>query len=173
MRKLLGTIILGIILLSCGKDSNDEVLPVEYRELSFSIMPVTAGGDMKDWECQQGEADYLQVVLNDQEYYLNVFRLNGFLYSEPIRDKLETGNDSVLCRISRFILWSAGREPEAILPGSDDTALMGTPDQGSFYSQYVVNPLTYMVMIPIMEHFSIPMEVICFQPDTSAIYLSR
>jgi len=173
MKKLLGFIFLTIIMLACGKDSTDDMQPLEYRELSFSIMPVTAGGGLKDWECQQGEADYLQVVLNDQEYYLDVFRLNGFLYSEPIRDKLETGSDSILCRISRFILWSAGREPEAILPGSDDTALMGTPDQESYFSQYVVNSLTYMVMIPVTEHFSIPMEVICYQPDTSAIYLSR
>jgi len=173
MRKFLGFIIIGIILLSCGKDSNDEVLPVNEMELSFSIMPITAGGDMKDWECQPGEADYLQVVLNDQEYFLNVFRLNGFLYSEPIRDKLQTSSDSVLCRISRFVLWSAGSNPDTILPGADDTALMGTPDQESFYSQYVVNPLTYMVMIPVMEHFSIPMEVICFQPDTSAMVLSK
>lgn len=173
MKKFLGVICLGIIMLSCGKDSNDDVNPVKHLELSFSVMPVTAGEGMKDWECQTGQADYLQVVLNNQEYFLKVFRLNGLLYSESIRDKLETGTDSVLCCISKFILWSGGREPDAILPGADDTALMGTPLITSFYSQYVVNPLNYQVKIPVTEHFSIPMEVLCFELNKSAINVSK
>ncbi len=169
MKKLVLAFLCILALATCKKDS-DDIIPVpQEQELSFSITPKTApeGGMYKDWECKPYEPDYLQVTIDSIDYFPQVFRIDGKLYSQTIKLSVPEGQDSATYVISNFLLWDDGNTYEEILPGVNDTILMGTPDSSSVNAVYVSTPLDYILTVGVFTSPQINMEVMCTQTNTN------
>ncbi|MCK5765958.1 MAG: hypothetical protein KAH26_08235 [Bacteroidales bacterium] len=147
-------------------------MPPLQQEISFSISHITTPEGLKsgnNWECKPYEPDYLEVTLNGQSYFPEVFRIDGILYSQNIRLNVGPGLDSVRYWISKFLLWYDGNTPERDMPGLDDTVVMGTPENFSAYSVYVAHPLNYSIKVSVFENAEISMDVLCVQEDSISL----
>lgn len=116
---------------------------------------------LKDWDCKPYDPDYLQVELNGNDYFLNIFRIDDILYSESIRPIFLNSSDSISCTIGKFLLWDEGKYIESELPGIDDTIIMGTPDNLSHYAEFVSHTVSYTLILPMVDRFTVPMDVLC------------
>jgi len=172
MKKVLFLFVLIFVVSACKKDDGSEDMPPLQQEISFNITHVTTPEGLKsgkDWDCKPYEPDYLEVTLNGQSFFPEVFRIDGILYSQNIRLNVDPGLDSAKYRISKFLLWFDGNTPEADMPGLDDTVVMGTPADSSDYSVYLAHPLNYSIKVSVFENVEISMDVLCVQEDTISL----
>ncbi len=147
-------------MISCSKEDSEPM----SREIMFTITARSNAYNslsLKDWDCKPYDADYIQVELNGNDYFLNIFRIDDILYSESLRPLFLNSSDSIACTIGKFLLWNEGEYKESDLPGTDDTIVMGTPDKLSNYSEFVSHTVSYTFMLPMVDRFTIPMDVLC------------
>ena len=152
-----------IVLAGCD-DTGKEPVTLE-QDLQFSVIQVNPGEGLKssqDWECKELEPDYAHIVIDGQDYFPAVFRLDGNLYTQAI--KLAPGSYSV----SQFLLMDDGGTPRED-DATDDQILMGTPETGSGYAVYINKPVNFDISVQDFTKAEIQIEVLCFQ---EADYLS-
>jgi len=174
MKKLLPLILLSILLWGCKKPLQEQALLQNEAEISFSINLLDPG-NLKDWECKtEGnvvgapllEPDYAHVIIDGQDYYPAVFRINGILYTQSIKIMLGDAYSASL-PVTRFVLYDDGGTPGGTLPEADDQIVMGTPDEGSHYGQYM--PSSYRlprnITVTAFEKAQYLFKVLCFIDD--------
>jgi hypothetical protein len=177
MRKLIFLLLifpLSAIIFSACENQEKTLLDPE-AEVSFNISELMDGGLKDGWSCQtdgQGnllEPHYAVVIISttpdpdatgDVEYKLDVFRVMGQLYSQTI--KLDPGNYFV----KKFVLYNDNGTP---LDTTDDILVMGTPETGSEFAQYVAKPVDFEFTVVAFQKIEIKIEVLCFLP---ALYQS-
>lgn len=167
MKKMVLAFLCILALATCKKDTDDIIPMPQEQELSFSIIPKTApeGGMYKDWECKPYEPDYLQVTIDSIDYFPQVYRIDGNLYSQNIKLYVPEGQDSITYIISKFLLWDNGNTYEDTLPGVNDTIIMGTPDTSSLNAVYISTLIDYIFTVSAFSSPQINMEVLCVEPN--------
>ena len=176
MRKLLILIFLSILLFACKKNIEEQPLVQNEAEISFSldlVDPINV--KQETWECKtEGnvigapllEPDYAHVIIDGQDYYPEVFRIDGVLYTQSIKFLLGDANSADLT-VTRFVLYDDGGTPGGTLPEADDQIVMGTPEAGSHYGEYI--PSSYRlprnITVTAFEKTQYLFKVLCFIDD--------
>ena len=156
-------------IFGCKKDEIKDDAP-EQQEISFIAELVDPGSGLKDWECKvdaQGnllEPDYAHIVISGVDYYPQVFRIDGILYTQNIKLNI-VGGSPTYYTVDLFILYDDGGTPGGTLPEADDQIVMGTPTDVSAYKDYVQWPVPFEIYVTAFEKLQIPIEVLCFQDD--------
>jgi hypothetical protein len=168
MRKLLVLILFSVLVFGCKKDV-EETTPVDKTsEISFQIDLVDPGA-MKDWECKLDilgnllEPDYAEIIIDGDTYYPAVFRIDGILYTQNIKFLLGT-DDYASLPVTRFVLWDDNGTPNDM---TDDQIVMGMPESGSEYEEYITPELRYARYIDVIafQKHQFLFEVLCFIDD--------
>jgi hypothetical protein len=153
--KLFLLMLISVILFSCSKREVDNT--DIKQDVVFSAIEVDPGAGLKstdDWECKDLVADYAHVTIDGIDYYPEVFRLDGVLYTQAI--KLPVGAYTV----TQFLLMDDNGTPGVL---GDDVIVMGTPLVGSDYDVYVTKPVNFDFDVLEFTKLEIDVEVLCFQ----------
>lgn len=170
MKKILVLILISVVVFSCKKDEQKNDAPVTQQEVSFNAELVDPGSGLKDWECKVDangnllEPDYAHVIINGVDYFPQVFRIDGILYTQNIKLDIVGGSPTTYV-VSQFVLYDDGGTPGGTLPESDDQIVMGTPTDVSDYKDYVQWPVDFDITVTAFQKLQIPVEVLCFQDD--------
>lgn len=140
---------------SCMKDQpNDHLIDV-----SFNINTIYQQGGLKSdgsnvMNSSGLEADYVRVVINDEEYIINVFYIGEMPYTNTI--KLPLG----IYNLSEVVVYSDNHNSNS----DDDVALAATPHAGSGFARYVQHPLNYAFTVSGTNKLGLPIEVVSYFP---------
>lgn len=154
MKRLLFIILSFVIFFSACRKDDPAPAGDGSVEVSFNF---TQGLDLKsgeDYGCFDGEGDYAYVVISGEEYYLDVFYLNGTPYTKSIK---LPGRGSYT--LEEFMLFYDNNTPTV---ESDDTVIMAAPHQGSVFANFVENPLNYVFTVNEFDKVEIPVQVVCY-----------
>ena len=156
MKKLLFTILILIPLVSCQEKEADPA--VNEQDVVFNALEVIPGNGLKstdDWECKELEPDYAHIIIDGQDHFPSLYRLDGKLYTQAI--KLLPGVHTV----SQFLLMDDHMTPGIM---SDDEIVMATPyAPPAPYGVFVTKPLDFTFSVLSFEKTEIDVEVLCFE----------
>ncbi len=153
--KLFLLTVIAATLFSCQKEKNST--PNSTQDVVFSAIEVDPGAGLKntaDWECKDLDPDYAHVIIDGTDYYPEVFRLDGVLYTQAI--KLPVGSYNV----TQFLLMDDNGTPGVL---GDDEIVMGTPVVASDYAVYVTKPVDFDFNVLEFTKLELDVEVLCFQ----------
>jgi len=160
------------MLWACKKNIQEQPAVQNEAEFSFSVNLVDPGNLKDGWECKFDslgnflEPDYAHVIIDGQDYYPAVFRIDGILYTQSIKLMLGDAYSADL-PVTRFVLYDDGGTPGGTLPEADDQIVMGTPEAGSHYAQYI--PYSYQlprnITVTAFEKAQYLFKVLCFIDD--------
>ena len=153
--KLFLIALVAVTLFSCQKEKNEPVNATQ--DVVFNATLVDPGAGLKsteDWECKDLEPDYAHIVIDGTDYYPEVFRLDGVLYTQAI--KLPVGSYTV----SQFLLMDDNGTPGVL---GDDQIAMGTPETASDYAVYVSETVDFDFDVVEFTKLELEVEVLCFQ----------
>jgi hypothetical protein len=143
------------IMNSCGKDQpQDHLIDVSFN---INSSPAERGIKLTPTEsivCSDLEADYVKVIIDGEEYILNVFYIGKMPYTNTI--KLPSGNYT----ISEVLVYSDNNNSNS----DDDIVIAATPHSGSDFSRYVQHPLSYVFTVSGFSKLGLPIEVVCYAP---------
>lgn len=154
MRKLLLVLlVVAVAFAGCRKDdaepANDGTV-----EVSFNATQGLNLKDGSDTQCFDVEGDYAFIVINGEEYYLDVFYLNGFPYTQSI--KLLVGGTY---EVQEFMLMHDNNTPNTT---ADDYAIMAAPHANSDFAGFVENALNVEFEISTFDKLELSIEVLCY-----------
>lgn len=169
MRKtiLLAAIAIAVGFTACKKDEPAETPNPTQQDVSFSAVLVDPGSE-KEWECvvdDNGnllEPDYACVTIDGIDYYPQVYRIDGILYTQNIKLDVIEEDGTQDYTVSKFLLYDDnGTEGDM----NDDQIVMGTPMAGSDYAVYVTKDLNFDITVTAFQKAQVDVEVLCFQED--------
>lgn len=160
MKKLVFVLLAVLTIASCQKKETQPTTPAK-QDVTFSVTEVIP--DLKstdDWECKADVPTHARVIINDVNYYPELFELDGQLYTQAIKLPV----DVTYC-IEDFILYKEmGGE------GYDkdvDEVVFGTPHTGSEYAVYVDQPVgdncENSFTVNAFTKAELNIQVLCFQ----------
>ena len=162
MKKIvLGLALAGLVLGSCTKEITQD--PNTPQDVTFTSL--IDNGGLKGLKanaptvCDNPEADYAMVVIDEVTYYPAVFTVNGVLYTQAV--KLTPGDHEVTV----FALMDDNGTPE---DKTDDVIVRATPnsptpESPSDFSVFVTRPLPINFSVAPFEKIEVPIEVLCFE----------
>jgi hypothetical protein len=108
--------------------------------------------------CSDVIPDMAWIQIDGNDYYAQLTTVDGKLYTQSIQ--LSPGSHSV----DEFVLY---KETDGVQgPTGSDPIVYGTPMAGSTFAIYVTNPLSFNFDVTAFEKTEVPVEVLCFSPNT-------
>ena len=154
---LIGTA--AMIFTSCTQENPgiDENLPQDVIFTSSLVDGGLKAGKAGTPDCDNPEADYAMVIVDDQTYYPAVFTVNGVLYTQAIKLDVD------LHILKTFVLMDDNGTPN---DRTDDAIVRATPEEGSDFAVFVQNPVSFGFQVNAFEKIEVPVEVLCFEETT-------
>ena len=144
------------ITSGCKKDQPQEHL----IDVSFNINSVIQQGDLNSTTNESNiisdlKADYVKVIINYEEYIINVLYIGDMPYTNTIN--LPAGAYT----ISEFVVYSDNNNSNS----DDDVALAATPHLGGEFAQHVQQPLSYNFTVSGSNKLGLPIEVLRYEAE--------
>ena len=165
MKKLLLIVLSAGLLFSCQKKET-ETTP-QFQDVSFKAVQITPDAGLKstaDWECKDIIPTHAWVVINDEDYFPELFDVDGELFTQALKlPVLE--NDGEHC-ITAFVLYYEGNDtPGYQADPVGDEIVFGTPQPASDYETYINEDyrFSYCFTVSAFAKAEIPIEVLCYQ----------
>jgi len=161
------TLVMALIafsLFSCQKKDAEPV--ITEQEVVFSALEVAPGGGLKsteEWECKDLSPDYAKILIGDDTYYSDVYRLGGKLYTNAIKLPVADGGGSKTYTVNGFFLMHDGGTKGNF--EDDEQIVMATPTSTSLYKDYVSEPVALDFEVSNFQKAEIPIDVLCFQDN--------
>jgi hypothetical protein len=150
MKKFLVFIFAVALFASCQKE--EASAPVA-QEVVFSGIDSGAKKSTNAEPCENAQADYAKVVIDNETYRPAVFYIDGVAYTQAI--KLIPAQYTV----QEFMLLNNNGTPEDL---TDDYIVKAAPMTGSEYADFVTAPLTFTFDVEGFKKAEVPVEVLCF-----------
>lgn len=150
------------LLYSCQKKTDTP----QFQDVSFKaldIFPFTGLKSTADWECKDIIPTHAWVVINDVDYFPELFDVDGVLFMQAI--KLQVLESGQYCA-SAFVLYLEGNyTPGYQAEPVGDEIVSGTPQPGSEYEVYINEAFRfpYCFTVTAFTKADIPIEVLCYQ----------
>lgn len=157
---LLFPVIALAIILGCQKEQEQEQIQTE-SDVSFTGIPVSKLNMKSTDSCFSVQADYAKVVINGTDHFPEVFYLDDIPYTTAL--KLMPGSYNV----ESFILYDDNQTPGLM---DDDVIVAATPESGSDYADFVINPVSFSFEVQAFEKAEVYIEVVCFEPDEYELF---
>lgn len=171
MKKLVLIVLIAAVFASCKKENDTQGTPAQ-QQVSFAASMIELPGT-KDWPCSPDtsgnfpEPDYAQVTLMidsiQVDFFPLVYRIDGQIFTQNITLSIPPSGEYTL---TNFLLWNDAGTTEEILPGADDSILMGTPSDTSTYASYILKPVAFSFPVSGFSKAEVEVEVLCYLDDT-------
>lgn len=153
--KKTGILLIAIVtafMYSCQKENTDPLN--DEQGVSFTM---NTKSTLKSTDCFSKPADYASVVINDKNYKLDVFYIDGQPYTKTL--KLPVGDYT----LSEFILMDDNNTPD---DESDDAIVAATPHGGSEFAAYVDQPLDIQFTVRAFKKTELSISVLCYEESS-------
>ena len=147
---IIGTLVLLMFVASCKKDEFTDQSDAD-QGVAFVL---NANSSLKSVDCFSTQADYVNIIINNTSYKLDVFYIDSKPYTNTL--KLADGNYV----LSEFMLMDDNQTPDDT---SDDIMVAATPHEGSEFAQYVSQALNISFSVEAFKKTELGISVLCYQ----------
>jgi hypothetical protein len=150
---------LALITYGCKKDQPQPTN--QLVDVSFTGVPMSKdlGGTKVD-ACFAFEADWAVITIDDVDYTVDVYYIDGVPYTKSIKltPGQGEGTDGKYV-MTKFLLYSDYDTPEV----EDDGILAAAPEADADFGQFVIQGLPLDITVQAFNKVEIPVEVLCFE----------